>query len=245
MALHFFSPEVAEEYGVNAAILLQNLSYWIEKNRANDRNYIDGMYWTYSSVKAFQELFPYLTARAISTALQKLEDAGIIISGNHNKSAYDRTKWYAITEKGFSILQNRQMENSKSENGNDENDEPIPYNITDNKKDIIAYNDVITSFNEICADLPRVQKVTEGRKKAIRAVLPLLLEGCEGDALNAVKSYFRSVQESDFLCGRKTNFKASFDWLMKKVNAVKVIEGNYSNARPKQVQNDEKWGEWL
>lgn len=241
VALHFFNPQVAEEYGVNAAILFQNISFWIEKNEANDRNFIDGYYWTYSSIKAFQELFPYLTARAISTALQKLEEGGLIITGNHNKSAYDRTKWYAITEKGFSILQNREMEKQEAENGNPENVEPIPYSNTD--KEQIKYNDIISAFNEICCSLPKVQKLTYARKRAIKSVIPLL---GEGDLVDAFRGVFAQVQSSDFLCRRntKTSFRASFDWIMNKKNILKIIEGNYSDSNKVEV-NREGWGEWL
>lgn len=241
MALHFFNPQVAEEYGVNAAVLFQNISFWIEKNKANDRNFIDGYYWTYSSIKAFQELFPYLTARAISTALQKLEDGGLIITGNHNKSAYDRTKWYAITEKGFSILQNREMEKQETQNGNPENVEPIPYNNTDKVQ--IEYTDILTAFNEICISLPKVQKLTDARRKAIKAVIPLL------DSDNPVQGFtevFKTVEASNFLCRRntKTSFRASFDWIMNKKNILKIIEGNYSDSNRVEV-NKEGWGEWL
>ena len=242
VALHFFNPKIAEEYGVNSAILLQNISFWIEKNQANDKNYIDGYYWTYSSIKAFQELFPYLTARAISTALQKLEDGGVIITGNHNKSAYDRTKWYAITEKGFSILQNREMEKQENANGNSENDEPIPDTKTDKVQ--IEYTDILTAFNEICISLPKVQKMTDARRRAIKVVLPLL--DSNDNPVQAFKQVFKTVEDSDFLCGRntKTSFRASFDWIMNKKNILKIIEGNYSDSNRNGV-NKEGWGEWL
>lgn len=124
--IHSFDIEIAEAYGVNAAIILNNMYFWVEKNRANETNFHDGRYWTYNSVKAFSKLFPYLTPRAISTALKKLIDGGLVITGNYNKSSYDRTLWYAITEKGYSILQKSKMEETKVENGNAGNGQPIP-----------------------------------------------------------------------------------------------------------------------
>ena len=144
---HSFNIYIAKQYGVNAAVLLKNIYFWIEKNRANESNFNDGHYWTYNSKKAFAELFPYMTARQVDYALQKLIDEGIIITGNYNKVAYDRTLWYAITKKGYSILQNCLMEETKTENGNTEIEQPIPdikpvTKPTDNKpaiKDIIEY----------------------------------------------------------------------------------------------------------
>lgn len=125
--IHSFDIDIAAAYGVNAAIILNNMYFWVEKNKANETNFHDGRYWTYNSVKAFSKLFPYLTPRAISTALKKLIDDGLVVTGNYNKSSYDRTLWYAITEKGFSILQKSKMDETKNENGIEENGEPIPY----------------------------------------------------------------------------------------------------------------------
>lgn len=142
MALHMFDPQIAKEYGVNAAIIFQNLAYWIEHNRANETNFYDGRYWTYNSVRAFTELFPYLTDKQIRGALKKLEEGGMILVGNYNKSAYDRTRWYALAEKGLSIYTKGQMNFADRENENDQEGEPIPDINTDvtttNKQDIGA-----------------------------------------------------------------------------------------------------------
>lgn len=123
---HSFDIEIAKRYGIPCAVLLKHIYFWIEKNKANNKNFYDGHYWTYNSRKAFAELFPYLNERQINYALQKLIDEELIITGNYNKVAYDRTLWYAVTKKGYSILQNCQMEVTKLSNGNDEIVKPIP-----------------------------------------------------------------------------------------------------------------------
>ena len=136
--MHSFSVDVAKEVGVNAAILLQSIKWWCLKNRANGKHYHDGLYWTYNSVKAWQELYPYLGKKAIDNALKKLEGLGYIAVGNHNKSAYDKTKWYAITQSGLSLFDSAEdskgethfpkgeMENAERGNGEYRNGEPIP-----------------------------------------------------------------------------------------------------------------------
>lgn len=101
---------IAKEYGVHSAILLKNLYFWIQKNAANGRHYHDGTYWTYNSRKAFSKLFPYLTARQIGYAIDKLIEDGLVRTGNFSTDTLDQTIWYAITEKGYSILQNCQMD---------------------------------------------------------------------------------------------------------------------------------------
>lgn len=127
---HHFNCEIAVKYGMAEAVILNHFEYWIEKNKANERNFFDGAYWTYNSVKAFKEIFPYLTEKKIASALTKLKDEGIIKTGNYNENKYDRTLWYAITEKGLSILQNGIMENPDKGNRNTEKGEPIPNNNT-------------------------------------------------------------------------------------------------------------------
>lgn len=103
--VHCFDVEIAEKYGVNAAIILYNFNFWIEKNKADEMNCYDGNYWTYASKKSLSASFPYLTERQIRTALDKLREDGILVAGNYNKNPYDKTNWYSITEKGTSMLQ--------------------------------------------------------------------------------------------------------------------------------------------
>lgn len=132
MIYHSFSVDVATILGLEEAIILNNLYYWIDKNKANNRHYYDGSYWTYSSSKALHLLFPYISEHSIYRLLRKLEEKNVIIRGNYNIKGYDRTMWYAITEYGFTILQNCKMHLAKMQNGFCENAKPIPDIIINN-----------------------------------------------------------------------------------------------------------------
>jgi len=156
--MHYFDIRIAELYGVNCAVILQNLWHWIKKNEANEKNFYDGTYWTYNSTKAFSELFPYLSHKQVKTALKRLQDEGIIVTGNYNAMKYDRTLWYAITKKGREVLQGDkrdysifplgQMENPSKENGFHLEGQPIPdinANINSNLK---TYISIISYLNE-------------------------------------------------------------------------------------------------
>ena len=103
MSRHTFQPEIAEQVGVNAAVIYQNIVFWCEKNAANGRNIHEGNAWTYNSMKAFSSLFPYLSERQIRTALEKLEEVELLLVGNFNKDARDRTKWYAVHDKSVTL----------------------------------------------------------------------------------------------------------------------------------------------
>lgn len=148
MAIHIFDTDTAVKYGVNAAVLLQNLGFWIKQNEANEANFFDGNYWTYNSRRAYRELFPYMSERQINTAFQKLIDDGLVITGNFNKLAYDRTLWYALTQKGKCILHFDIMDNVNMSNGNVQNVEPIPNINTKGSTDIKPYKMIIAYLND-------------------------------------------------------------------------------------------------
>lgn len=127
MKKHILDIGVAQLVGTNAALILENISYWCEHNAANNTNLHDGHYWTYNSTKAFGELFPYMTINVIRTALKKLKDNGLILTGNFNKSAYDRTTWYTLTGKAEAMLDvNVHSDAPEQEETTAENPAPSP-----------------------------------------------------------------------------------------------------------------------
>jgi hypothetical protein len=129
-----FDVDVAKAVGTDCAIILSNIQFWEFTNRANNRNFHDGRYWTYNSTKAFSKIFSYLSTSQIRRCLDKLESNGYLVSGNYNKAKYDRTKWYSPNYSA--ILRNRQMDLTKSSNGVDETVKPIPDINTDDKPNI-------------------------------------------------------------------------------------------------------------
>ena len=98
-----FDTEIASDVGVNAAVVFENIYWWIKKNAANKKHFYDGNYWTYNSVSAFQEIFDFMSIEQIRYAIQKLLEKNYIIKGNYNQKALDHTKWYALGEVGLEI----------------------------------------------------------------------------------------------------------------------------------------------
>ena len=117
MEVIFFKSSVAKAVGVTGAILLNNLNYWINHNETNEKNFFDGCYWTYNSIKAFCEQFPFLSKNSITRALGKLEKDGYIKTGFHNENTWDRTKWYALTDKGRALMGNTAEVDNPKEDG--------------------------------------------------------------------------------------------------------------------------------
>ena len=127
MTCHIFNIADAEQYGVDAAIIIHNLRFWLNHNKANGTNIHDGYYWTYNSARAMSDLFPYWSSNKIQKLMKKLESEGVIIVGNYNKINYDKTKWYTMPEYSLKSLQLNGLTPSANRlNGLSQTAEPIP-----------------------------------------------------------------------------------------------------------------------
>ena len=126
--VYSFDTDIAAIYGVDEAVMIQNFIYWIQKNAANGKHFHDGRFWTYNSIEAFKKLFPFWSAGQLRRVLKSLVEKDVLVTGNFNTSAYDRTTWYAFSD---SFLQNQNLHLLKSTNGGAENGRPIPDNNPD------------------------------------------------------------------------------------------------------------------
>lgn len=101
----------------------------------------------------------------------------------------------------------------------------------DKEKDIDIHS-IIDSYNSICKSLPKANKLTDQRKRHIKAMLKKYPE-------DEIRKCFEMAEASDFLKG-STGFKASFDWLLNETNLNKVLEGNYENRKAKKTNSNFK-----
>lgn len=133
-------PELAQAIGLNEAIILQQVHYWVGINFKARKNARDGFTWVYNTYDAWQKQFPWWTDRTIRRTITSLENKKLLISGNYNKIKMDRAKWYRINYDNLNKLlplgQNVQMDK-------DNLSPPIPE--TNQIKDSIEYR---TQFSE-------------------------------------------------------------------------------------------------
>lgn len=86
--------------GLNKAIFINQLNYWLEINEKVNKNFRDGHYWVYNSYESWAENdFQYWSPDTIKRIVSSLENTGVIISANYNKLKIDKTKWYRIDYK--------------------------------------------------------------------------------------------------------------------------------------------------
>lgn len=105
----------------------------------------------------------------------------------------------------------------------------------DNKN--ISCQQVVDEYHAICKSFPKIRRLTPARSNAIKARL-------KSYSLDEFKSVFEKAEASSFLKGEDGGWKASFDWLIKEANMVKVLEGNYAD-KPKHCKRKEPVPGWL
>ena len=93
-----FNVQIAQAYGIDEAVFIHFLEFWIRKNRANERHFHDGRWWTYNSFSALGELFPFWSKRQLERVIANCKDKGLIHTGNYNTDRRDRTAWYALDD---------------------------------------------------------------------------------------------------------------------------------------------------
>ena len=102
---------------VNEALVLQQVDYWCTINKRNDEYYIDGAYWTFSSInmmlkRDFPLCFSYDTLKRVLT---NLEEGNFLITKKHKNG-----KLYRVNYNKISFNKNLKSDKNitKNESGN-------------------------------------------------------------------------------------------------------------------------------
>jgi len=99
-------PKLAVLVGLNEAIVLQQLNYWLQKSA----HIFDGRRWIYNTYEQWQEQFPFWSISTIRRALTVLRKPyfpsnrndtrakreALVLVGRFNKAGFDKTNWWAV-----------------------------------------------------------------------------------------------------------------------------------------------------
>lgn len=98
-------------------------------------------------------------------------------------------------------------------------------NNKDNNKSLISkeiVNEIVDLYHAICISFPTVKVISDTRKKNVTAIH-------DRYGMDSIQAVFENAEASSFLKGADGGWKASFDWMMKDANFIKVLEGNYAD----------------
>ncbi len=128
---------------------------------------------------------------------------------------------------GYNIVISNDITRSKVQNNQNEK-----------KRGNTPYQEIVDMYNNICVSLPRVTKLSEARKKAIRARYNQY-------AIEDFKRLFETAEGSSFLKGGGgQDWVASFDWLIKDSNMAKVLDGNYIDRHTEPKKSYQQFKEF-
>ncbi|WP_232490288.1 DnaD domain protein [Neobacillus cucumis] len=94
-------PSLANRIGLNEAIVLQQVHYWVNKST----HIIEGRKWIYNTFNYWKEQFSFWSLSTIKRVFRSLADQGFLLSGNWNKTKMDQTKWYTIDYERLEALE--------------------------------------------------------------------------------------------------------------------------------------------
>ncbi len=131
---------IATKYGLEEAIFLDSIIYWWRTNRDNGRNFEQGRFWTYNTIKTYTERFPWWTEAQLRRIIARCKDKGALLVGNFNEDPRDRTLWYSPSDELLALYgessapcncANEQMQVPESADSSDGNSEALPCNYHD------------------------------------------------------------------------------------------------------------------
>ncbi len=98
---HQFDTEHAQKYGVNEAIFIHNLTFWLIKNRANNTNQFEDRTWSYNTYNALTIIFPYWTFKQIRTIVKSLIKQEVIITRHKPGKGQNKGLYYSFTDQSI------------------------------------------------------------------------------------------------------------------------------------------------
>lgn len=120
---------------------------------------------------------------------------------------------------------NRSAENLSTNNNSYNNNSINNNNINNNRGKEVTCQQIADLYNDTCVSFPKVTKLSEARKKAIKARLKKY-------SLEDFQKAFRIAESSSFLKGGNgRNWSATFDWMINDSNMAKILDGNYSDKK--------------
>lgn len=210
-----FSPELARRIGLNEAIALQQIEYWVRETESGIE--FEGKRWIYNTYPNWVKQFPFWSEETVKRTMISLRKQGLILVEQLNKAKHDRTNYYTVNDDCLALYD--QVKSAPSMG-------PNPPDLSETTTEItqIPFEDIFNVYEKVLPNKPKVKIRDDARKKAIRS---LWIKDKKFQSVEFWEKYFKVVRDSRFLSETKT---LAFDWLMKPANFKKVAEGNYSNA---------------
>jgi len=160
-----FDIDIAGQFGIDEAIFIKNMQFWIIKNKSEGKNLREDRTWTYGSLKNFKRYFPFWTEKQLSGIIRNLLDFDIILKNNFNKIKYDRTIWYAFKDENEYIYKYNKELQHKKESSELENNTDKSLNLTILPNGQMDFTKRANGFYQTGEPIPDTESYTNTDKK--------------------------------------------------------------------------------
>jgi hypothetical protein len=93
-------PSLAAAVGLNEAIAVQQLHYWLNKTDFC----LDGRRWVYNTMQEWHKQLFFWSLKTVDRTFKNLVQMGVVLVANYNRSKIDKTLWYSIDYDVLSML---------------------------------------------------------------------------------------------------------------------------------------------
>lgn len=100
-------PSLARLIGLNEAIILQQLHYWLDNQKAGAMR--NGQKWIFNTYEEWQENFPFWSISTIQRIFSNLEKNGIVVAAQLDAKSRDMRKYYRIDYDKLCMMQDSKL----------------------------------------------------------------------------------------------------------------------------------------
>jgi alkylhydroperoxidase/carboxymuconolactone decarboxylase family protein YurZ len=207
-------PSLAKAVGLEEAIVLQQLHYWLNNPKVEGRIDEDGNKWIFNTYEEWRENFPFWSVQQIQRIFLSLEKGGYVISKRLDAKKHDQTKFYRINYDALCALDESILIPSKASNSNDVNKEsqrlpettsgadapkipdlPLDWKIAHGEQ--ITKTDLLSEKTRRMLDVANLIATGTGiqAEKYVAAALAFMQERDIVMPLDGVKGYRRALRE--------------------------------------------------
>ncbi|MEX6285516.1 conserved phage C-terminal domain-containing protein [Providencia hangzhouensis] len=191
-------PELAVRLGLNEALLLQQVQYWLSETSSGVDH--EGHRWIYNTIEEWREQFPYFSESTIKRAFNNLKKLGVLNIEQINKRTHDRTNYYSINYEHALLSDEVKMTQS---NSSAERVRTGQNDLIDKRKMKRSNNTKMTPSNGAnCPDL--TESTTENTQEITTESNSSCPAHAEPDHAQVVLEHFNKVTNSSYRDGKTT-----------------------------------------
>ena len=100
--LHFcgrsipLDPALAEVFGVNGALVIQQLHHLVRINHGREGHVFNGLTWVWETYEEWNQQFPWMSIGTVRNTLDRLVDQGIVMKAEKNPHQWRRQLYYRL-----------------------------------------------------------------------------------------------------------------------------------------------------